>query len=94
MNGRQAQYGNTPPDSDAIESFALKKTVRIGVDNARLGRGYTASRHDIQGERFEYKQIAPSPRNGITGTAASRKLDQHVTALDESSELRAFTAGR
>ena len=94
LNRRQAQYGNTAPDADAIKSVALEETVRIGVDDARLSGGHAARRHHIQRERFEHEEIAPAPGDGITGTATSGELDQHVTSVNEGSELRTFTARR
>ena len=94
LNRGQAQYPNTAPDSNAIKSLALEEIVRIGVDQARLSCGHAASRHHIQCERFEHEEIAPAPGNGITGTATNGELDQHVTPVNEGSELRAFAAGR
>jgi hypothetical protein len=94
LHRREAQYGDTPPDADAIESVALEEIVRIGVENAGLSCGYAASRHHIQCERFEHEEIAPAPGDGITGTATSGELDKHVTSVNEGSELRTFTARR
>ena len=94
LNRRQAQYGNPAPDADAIESVALEEIVRIGLDNARLSRWQAASRHHIERERFKHEEIAPAPGDGITGTATSGELDQHLTSVNEGSELRTFTARR
>ncbi len=94
LNRRQGQYGNTAPDSDAIESIAFEEIVRIGVDNARLSRGHTVGSHDIQRERFEHEEIAPAPGDDITGTAPNGELDQYVTSVNEGSELRTFPARR
>ena len=94
LNRRQAQYGNTAPDSDAIKSIALKETVRIGVDNARLSRGHMVGSHYVQRERFEREEIAPTPSDGISGTAPNGELDQQVTPVNEGPELRTFTARR
>ena len=94
LNRRQAQYGNPAPDADAIESVALEEIVRIGLDNARLSRWQAASRHHIERERFEHEEIAPAPGDGITGTATSGELDEHVTPVNEGSELRTFTTRR
>jgi len=40
LNRCHAQYGNTAPDAHAIKSVALEEIMRIGVDEARLSRGY------------------------------------------------------
>ena len=92
LNRRQAQYGDTAPDADAIESVALEEIVRIGVDHARLSRGEATRRHHVQRERFEHEEIAPASGDGITGTATGGELDEHVTSVNEGPELRTFTA--
>ena len=94
LNRPQAQYGDTAPDADAIESVALEEIVRVGFDNARLSCRHAARRQHIQRERFEHEEIAPASGDGITGTATSGELDQHVTFVNEGSELRTFAAGR
>ena len=93
VNGSQAEYGDTTPNSDAVKSAALEEIVRVSVDDARRRRGHTSSGDDIQRECFKHQEIAPPSGNSITGTAASGKLDQHVMAVNEGPELRAFTAG-
>lgn len=94
LNRRQAQYRNTTPGSDPIKSLALQEIVGIGFDGAGPSGRHAARRHHIQRERFEHDEIAPAPGDGITSTATSGELDQHVTSVDERSELRTLTARR
>ena len=87
VNRRQTQHRNTSAHSDAIKSFALKKTVRGGLDNVRVRCGYAAGRHHVQRDRFEHEQIAPAPGDRIACTSARGEFHEHVPPINENPEL-------
>ena len=94
MSRRKSHDGNTSPHSDAIKSFALEEVVRSCVDNCGTGYGQAARGRRVQRQRFEDQQISPPPGHHLTCGAPPRKLDEHVTSVNEGPKLRTLAARR
>ncbi len=60
MNRRETQDSHPSADSDTIESLALQKAMRRGVNKIRSRRRNPVGRDDLQREPLEGKQVAPS----------------------------------